>query len=156
MALTFVNQVGAVEGMNQAAPGTLIPESFVRWSQDVLFDRAGLMRRRGPFQAIRMYNANGTTNTDAFIESGADDEYVIGILSTYDPNGDPRIGMLVNTYDASANPTTRTILRVFDNAFKFLGEQVLFSGATAIENLSIISVKPALGGGVWVSLASDV
>ena len=48
--LTFVNQVGAPDGINQAGPGTFIPESFVRWAQDVLFDRAGLLRRRAPFK----------------------------------------------------------------------------------------------------------
>ena len=48
LSLTFVNQVGAPDGLNQAAPGSFIPESFVRWAQDVLFDRAGLIRRRGP------------------------------------------------------------------------------------------------------------
>ena len=35
--LTFVNQIGAADGLNQAAPGSFIPESFVRWAQDVLF-----------------------------------------------------------------------------------------------------------------------
>ena len=149
MALTFVNQVGAIDGMNQAAPGTLIPESFVRWSQDVLFDRAGLIRRRGPFDAFKMYNPDGTENEDAFVESGADHERVIGVFSTYDPTGEPRIGILVNSLTGSIN---ETIMRVFDNQFKFLGQEIL---PVVVETLSIVSAKPALGGGLWISISAD-
>ena len=116
MALTFVNQVGAVEGMNQAAPGTLIPESFVRWSQDVLFDRAGLMRRRGPFEKFKMYNPDGTENEDAFVVAPTNNEYVLGVFSTYDPLGVPRIAMIINS--VSTSNVTRTIMRVFDNQLK--------------------------------------
>lgn len=150
--LTFVNQVGAVEGMNQAAPGTLIPDTFVRWSQDVLFDRAGLMRRRGPFQKFTMYNNDGTENTDAFVESGADNEHVLGVFSTYDPNGTPRVAMIVNS---TAGTTTHSIIRVFDNQLKFLGEEMLIGGAVDIDNLSIVSAKAALGGGLWITFAGD-
>jgi hypothetical protein len=150
--LTFVNQIGAIEGMNQAAPGTLIPDTFVRWSQDVLFDRAGLMRRRGPFSKFTMYNSDGTENTDAFVESGASNERVLGVFSTYDPNGLPRVAMIVNS---TAGVTTQTIMRVFDNQLKLLGEEVLFGGVVDIENLSIVSAKPALGGGLWISFAGD-
>lgn len=152
--LTFVNQVGAVEGMNQAAPGTLIPESFVRFSQDVLFDRAGLMRRRGPFEKFKMYNANNTENTDGLFDhaiSGVDDERVLAVLSTYDPIGDERIGMLVDSYDQATN-TRESILRVFDNNFKYLGYEVL---PFDVAPLSIVSSKPALGGGLWVSVVDD-
>lgn len=150
MALTFVNQVGAVEGMNQAAPGTLIPESFVRWSQDVLFDRAGLMRRRGPFQKFRLYNSDGTEATDVRFGSGADNERVLGVFSSYDPNGAPRIAVIVN---ATTGVNTDTIIRVFDNQFKLLGKETLLAGD--VENLSIVSAKPALGGGLWISFAGD-
>jgi hypothetical protein len=152
--LTFVNQVGAVEGMNQAAPGTLIPESFLRFSQDALFDRAGLIRRRGPFDRFKMYNNDGTENTDGLFSyaiSGVDDERVLAILSTYDPVGAERIGMLVDSYDSATN-TRETLLRVFDNGFKYLGyEKLPFDVAP----LSIVSAKPALGGGLWVSIADS-
>jgi hypothetical protein len=154
LALTFVNQVGAVEGMNQAAPGTLIPDSFVRFSQDVLFDRAGLMRRRGPFEKFKMYNNNGTENTDGLFSyaiSGVDDERVLAVLSTYDPTGAERIGMLVDSYDRDTN-SRESILRVFDNNFKYLGYEKLPFDITP---LSIVSAKPALGGGLWVSVADD-
>jgi hypothetical protein len=152
--LTFVNQVGAVEGMNQAAPGTLIPESFVRWSQDVLFDRAGLMRRRGPFNKFKMLNNDTTTNTDGLFTyaiSGVTDERVLSVLSTYDPTGDERIGMLVDSYNKTSN-TRETLLRVFDKTFRFLGYEKL---PFVVTPLSIVSHKPALGGGLWVSICDD-
>jgi hypothetical protein len=154
LALTFVNQIGAVEGMNQAAPGTLIPESFVRWSQDVLFDRAGLMRRRGPFDKFDLYKTNPVTGlkevTD-FTRTGVEDERILAVLSTYDPTGAERIGMLVDSYEETG-ADRRTILRVFDNTFTFLGEETLPFDVTP---LSIVSAKPALGGGLWVSIADD-
>ena len=156
--LTFVNQVGAVEGMNQAAPGTLIPESFVRWSQDVLFDRAGLMRRRGPFNKFKMYDNSGTENIDGLFDhsvSGSpdlnDDERVIAVLSTYNPIGAERIGMLVDSFNQTTS-ARETILRVFDNNFKYLGYEVL---PFDVPLLSIVSAKPALGGGLWVSIVDN-
>ena len=152
--LTFVNQVGAVEGMNQAAPGTLIPESFVRWSQDVLFDRAGLMRRRGPFSKFTMLNNDTTTNTDGLFTyaiSGVTDERILSVLSTYDPTGAERIGMLVDSYNKTSN-TRETIFRVFDNTFRFLGYEKL---PFIVTPLSIVSHKPALGGGLWVSIVDE-
>lgn len=153
MALTFVNQVGAVEGMNQAAPGTLIPDSFVRWSQDVLFDRAGLMRRRGPFRRFKWYNSNNIEQTNYFLDADSDDEFVLGSFSTYDPNGTPIIGMLVSRFDESAGVKFSTEFRVFDNDFRLIGQEVLFEGTETIETLSVVTAKPALGGGLWISAA---
>jgi hypothetical protein len=140
--------------MNQAAPGTLIPETFLSWSQDVLFDRAGLMRRRGPFEEFDLFKAQTTgsgivdTKFD-FTDALANDERVLGVLSTYDPSGDERIGVLVHK---DVNNTFSNVLRVFNSSFVFLGEEVLPFSA---QPLSIMFARPALGGGLWVSLASD-
>ena len=150
--LTFVNQIGAVEGMNQAAPGTLIPDTFVRWSQDVLFDRAGLMRRRGPFTEFKTYKETSTNVKQEFDTTSvaAANERVLGMFSTYNPLGDVRIGMFVHVTDAIGDVSA--VLRVFDASFLFLGAQTLPFDVTL---LSIVSAKPALGGGLWISIASD-
>lgn len=150
--LTFVNQIGAVEGMNQAAPGTLIPDTFVRWSQDVLFDRAGLMRRRGPFTEFKTYKETSANVKQEFDTTSvaAANERVLGMFSTYNPLGDVRIGMLVHVTDAIGDVSA--VLRVFDASFLFLGAQTLPFDVTL---LSIVSAKPALGGGLWISIASD-
>jgi len=58
MALTYVNQIGAPEGLNQAMPATTLPDTYVRWAQDVLFDRVGTMRRRGPFGLVNLTNSD--------------------------------------------------------------------------------------------------
>ena len=145
--LTFANQVGAIYGMNQAAPGTLIPDTFVRWSQDVLFDRAGLMRRRGPFNDYTLYKEiNGSIVEWDPTDANAVDERILGVFSTYDPDGAERIGILVSLFDTSNNYST--ILRVFDNSFKFLGSEVL---PFNLPPLSIVVARPALGGGMWIS-----
>jgi hypothetical protein len=54
MALTYVNQVGAPDGLNQAMPATTLPDTYVRWAQDALFDQVGTIRRRGPFGLINL------------------------------------------------------------------------------------------------------
>lgn len=154
MALTFVNQIGAGEGMSQAAPGTLIPESFLRWSQDILFDKVGLIRRRGAFEKFDLYKTNATTGLPEvfdFTDVDAENEHILAVLSTYDPTGAERIGMLVDSYDEDTS-NRETILRVFDNSFTFLGEEVLPFDITP---LSIVTAKPALGGGLWVSIADN-
>jgi len=101
-----------------------------------------------------MYNNNGTENTDGLFSyaiSGVDDERVLAVLSTYDPTGAERIGMLVDSYDQAMN-ARETLLRVFDNQFKYLGyEKLPFD----VDPLSIVSAKPALGGGLWVSIVDD-
>jgi hypothetical protein len=102
LALTFVNQVGAVEGMNQAAPGTLIPESFVRWSQDVLFDRAGLMRRRGAFEGIEFFNKAFSTGI-ASIAAASGGSQEITLDSAYYINaGMLYKGMKINVQNSSS------------------------------------------------------
>ena len=151
--LTFVNQVGAVNGMNQAAPGTLIPETFVRWAQDVLFDRAGLMRRRGPFQKYTFYKtvSNVTSEWDyasLLTNPNADEQRMLGVFSTYDPQNNQRIGILVSTY-LSASSSYETTLHVFDNTFTYLGSETL---PFNIPPLSIVVGKPALGGGLLISV----
>jgi hypothetical protein len=59
MALTYVNQVGAPDGLNQAMPATTLPDTYVRWAQDALFDQVGTIRRRGPFGLISLTDSTG-------------------------------------------------------------------------------------------------
>ena len=147
--LTFVNQVGAVEGMNQAAPGTLIPESFVRWSQDVLFDRAGLMRRRGPFSDLGI----GILNANADLV----EERVIGSVFTYTPSGDTRIGVIVNVRLTTG---TFTILRVFDGSFVYLGSEIIIAqpvtgSNTVLPEFRIVSTHNGAQGGIWIIISDS-
>lgn len=88
MALTYVNQIGADEGIMQSAPNTAISEANLVWAQDVLFDRPGFIRRRGPL------NSRNAT------ELGAD-EMIAGVTSTLDPSGTWRLCALVSDADSS-------------------------------------------------------
>lgn len=82
MALTYVNQIGAVDGIIQAAPTTMIPESGIVWSRDILLDRMGTLRRRGPL-------------TDINVASLEENEYIAGAVSTHDPQGEWRMAAVI-------------------------------------------------------------
>jgi hypothetical protein len=74
--LTYANTLGAIEGINQSGSGVTIPDTFLRWAQDVLFDNNGIIKRRAPFQIFTLYNVAGTTITQpstntSFITTGA-------------------------------------------------------------------------------------
>jgi len=139
LSLTFVNQVGAPEGLNQAAPGSFIPESFVRWAQDVLFDRVGYLRRRAPFEIFPLYN-----NVAPFAETqpSTANERIITVVSTNNPLGDKCTAMILTGDSPTA---TRALL--YNEEFRNTGESTLVT----ITKDSIFDCKPASNGGLWLS-----
>lgn len=149
--LTYVNQVGAVEGMNQAAPGTLIPDTFVRWSQDVLFDRAGLIRRRGPIES-----ALTTGNLPApAAENAAHNERVIGVSSCLNPQNE-RVLAIIAYGNQANNPLTLNNTKLYfykPNAATGVNELKNTSTlAYSFDSNTTVDSKPALGGGAWIGL----
>jgi len=140
LSLSFVNQVGAANGMNQAAPGSFIPESFVRWSQDVLFDRVGYLRRRAPFTTLSLFNAAGT----ALDQPDVAGQRVLGVVSTRNPDNDNRIGVVVTSgsvtrilfYDSNYRKRSATVLETV------MADTIMFS-------------RPALDGGVFIGLLEN-
>jgi hypothetical protein len=106
--LTFVNQVGAVNGLSQAAPGSFIPDTYLRWAQDVLFDRVGYMRRRAPFQIFKLYN---TASPPTETQPSTTNERIIAVVSTLNPAGRKITGLVVTTGSASK-------IRFYDQEFK--------------------------------------
>ena len=135
--LTFVNQVGAVDGLNQAAPGAFIPDTFVRWAQDVLFDRAGYMRRRAPFTLFSLYN-NATPPVEA--QPSVANERVIGVFSTINPIGDRIIGLVVTTGSSSRVLFYNKDFREsFEAALDLVPRDAIFDG------------KQTSSGGMWLS-----
>lgn len=138
LSLTFVNQVGAVDGLNQAAPGSFIPESFVRWAQDVLFDRVGYLRRRAPFELFPTYN-NATIPTVAYPSTNG--ERAISLVSTMSPTGERITGLVLSTSSA-------TRLLFYDENFRNTGSSSL---GLVIPVESIFDCKPASNGGMWLS-----
>lgn len=51
--LTYANTLGSINGINQSGSGVTIPDTFLRWAQDVLFDNNGALRRRSPWSIFR-------------------------------------------------------------------------------------------------------
>ena len=138
--LTFANQVGAVNGMNQAAPGTFIPDSFIRWGQDVLFDRAGMIRRRAPWQGVRLFDETGVN----LAQPSVDGERVIGLVSTLNPENSARIGIVV-----SGPGTTRILF--YDDEYKVQCQCPLDN----VNEDSIVFSRPALGGGAFIGVMEE-
>jgi hypothetical protein len=141
--LTYANQVGAPEGLNQAAPGTFIPESFVRWAQDILFDRAGLLRRRAPFKTVDLYSFDGTR----FDFPDAQAQRVLGVISTLNPNNEVRIGIIVS----GGNPPATRILFYDKNYRKTCFCQI----NNVSSDSTIVFSRPALNGGVFIGVLEN-
>lgn len=141
MALTYVNQVGAVEGMNQAAPGTLIPDTFIRWSQDVLFDRAGLIRRRGPFSTSlsSIYNPSTASNN----------EKVLNVVSCLNPL-DERIVAVIVYSETSTGTVQNTKVYYYKKNGGTYAKQAGSSSLEAFVGKTSVDAKAALGGGAWL------
>lgn len=130
--LTFVNQVGAPDGINQAGPGTFIPESFVCWAQDVLFDRAGLLRRRAPFKNF----VYGT-----FVQPSVNNERAVGFVSTLNPAGERILGLVLTTGSSSR-------IKYYNSVYAASNDSDL--GFTLPQDC-IFDCKQANNGGMWLS-----
>jgi hypothetical protein len=140
LSLTFVNQVGAVNGMNQAAPGSFIPETFVRWSQDVLYDRVGYLRRRAPYSTLKLFNETGT----ALAQPNADEERVIGVVNTRNPNNENVLGIVVTD-----GTTTRVLF--YDKDYR----KTCFCEIASVRQDTVVFSRPALNGGVFIGLLEN-
>lgn len=149
MALTYVNQIGADAGIMQSAPNTGISEAHLVWAQDVLFDRPGFIRRRGPL------NSRGATEVAA-------GEMMAGVTSTTDPQGNWRLCSLVSDsnssrfvfYDSNGERTGWSWL-----PFKHPNGSYLFEN-TDVQNkdvrvdnpMTMMVGRQALGNGAFISV----
>ena len=135
--LTFVNQVGAPDGINQAGPGTFIPETFVRWAQDVLFDRAGLLRRRAPFKNF----VYGT-----FTQPSTNNERAVSFVSTLNPAGDRILGLVLTTGSGSR-------IKYYNSVYadNISGTEVSSDLGFTLPQDCIFDCKQANNGGMWLS-----
>jgi hypothetical protein len=135
-----VNQVGASGGMNHAAPGIFVPDTFVRWAQDVLFDRVGLLRRRAPFKTIALLSEDGTL----WAQPDGDKQRVIGLVATRNPKNENRFGIIVT--DAN---TTRVLF--YDDKYR----KTCFCVIDTVREDAIVFSRPALDGGVFIGIFED-
>lgn len=144
MALTYANQIGAISGLNQSGSGVSIPEDFVRWAQDVLFDRNGLLRRRAPFTVFPIYNQAGNPTVT---QPSVANERVVSAFSTLNPLGQRISAMFVT------NDTASRILFLDANnrGTHNTSNASTVSIVTGVPRDCVFDVKNASTTGMWLS-----
>ncbi len=168
MALTYVNQVGAPEGLNQAMPATTLPDTYVRFSQDVLFDQVGTVRRRGPFGLISLTNSTGSTESQPTPSTASTSERVLGIVGTKNPLGEQVMALFVHNNAGlgdqvdPSRATSPDAIKVYayDSSYRTKSVSTVRTFATndadfTCDSTAIFSATPALGGGSWISILDD-
>ena len=157
MALTYVNQVGAPEGLNQAMPGTTLPDTYVRWAQDALFDRVGTVRRRGPFTEMELYDAT----TGALSQpTSTGTQRVLGMMSTQNPNGDRVSALVVHDTSIVVGGNAGGVkVYFYDSSYRNIGSSILKTFVSGAADVSLIcnsnalfTSTAAIGGGVYFSI----
>jgi len=164
MALEYTGVPPAPRGMNLAGPSVFIDEAYCRWMQDILVDRPGQIRMRGPLSYWTGTNVAALSNN----------EQIIGMTETTigDTNGNPQwrgaIFTAVGTLTDGSEPSSNAKMYVFkpnSTSYEKIGSgfSLPFKLKTVYDssrgrwiNNTIIDAKPALGGGVWIGVIDDV
>ena len=152
MPLEFTSVPPVPRGMNLAGPSLFIDDAYCKWMQDVLVDRPGQTRMRGPL--THWYTGNTTAGHQG-----------LGAADTITPDGNWR-GAVFNTGSSTTNgayPSSSGEMNVFKNdatlvdtvtlPFKF--NTVWDSANNRWISNTIIDAKPALGGGVWIGVTDE-
>jgi hypothetical protein len=167
MALTYVNQISAPEGLNQAMPATTLPESYVRWAQDALFDQVGTIRRRGPFGLISLTDSTGANASQPTPVTSTTAERVLGTVGTKNPLGVQVLALFVHNnavdaVDPSSRATIAEAIKVYayDSSYRTKSTSTVrtFAATDAdftCDSTAIFYSTPALGGGAWISILDD-
>ena len=167
MALTYVNQIGAPEGLNQAMPATTLPDTYVRWAQDALFDQVGTIRRRGPFGLISLNDSTGANESQPTPVTSSTAERVLGTVGTKNPLGVQVLALFVHNnavdaVDPSSRATVAEAIKVYayDSSYRTKSTSTIrtFAATDAdftCDSTAIFYSTPALGGGAWISIVDD-
>ena len=167
MALTYVNQIGAPEGLNQAMPATTLPDTYVRWAQDALFDQVGTIRRRGPFGLISLNDSTGANESQPTPVTSSTSERVLGTVGTKNPLGVQVLALFVHNnavdaVDPSSRATVAEAIKVYayDSSYRTKSKSTIrtFAATDAdftCDSTAIFYSTPALGGGAWISIVDD-
>lgn len=150
MPLEYTSLPPVPRGMNLAGPALFIDEAYCKWMQDVLVDRPGEIRMRGPL--TRWVGDNTFSNT----------QQALGACDTITPAGAWRAAVFAtgDSNTTGTNPSANGIVKVFDADKNVIGTITLpfilktkwNSTTKHWESQTIIDAKPALGGGVWVGV----
>lgn len=174
MSLQFTSVPPVPRGMNLAGPPLFIDDSYCRWMQDVLVDRPGQLRMRGPLG----YWYNSADDSIGLSEG----QQIIGACETTISNstGIPEWRGAVFVANGPSNATlaaqstgisARVAVNGFMKVFKKVDNVPAIVGTVELPfvlnvqynydekrwvNLTTIDAKAALGGGVWVGVIDDV
>ena len=152
MSLEFTSVPPVPRGMNLSGPPLFIDDAYCRWMQDVLVDRPGQIRMRGPL--THWYTGGTPVGHQG-----------LGAADTITPDGNWR-GAVFNTGSSTTNgayPSSFGEMNVFDKDATLVGTVTLpfklntvwSSANNHWVNNTIIDAKPALGGGVWIGVTDE-
>jgi hypothetical protein len=174
MSLQFTSVPPVPRGMNLAGPPLFIDDSYCRWMQDVLVDRPGQLRMRGPLGY--WYN---TIDDSIGLSEG---EQIIGACETsissstgipewrgavFVARGPSNATLAAQSTGITARITSNGYMKVFKKVNNIpaivgtvelpfvLNVQYDYNEKRWV-NLTTIDAKAALGGGVWVGVIDDV
>lgn len=174
MSLQFTSVPPVPRGMNLAGPPLFIDDSYCRWMQDVLVDRPGQLRMRGPLSY--WYN---TIDDSIGLSEG---EQIIGACETtissstgipewrgavFVARGPSNATLAAQSTGITARITSNGYMKVFKKVNNIpaivgivelpfvLNVQYDYDEKRWV-NLTTIDAKAALGGGVWVGVIDDV
>jgi hypothetical protein len=152
MSLEFTSVPPVPRGMNLASPPLFIDDAYCRWMQDVLVDRPGQIRMRGPL-------------THWYMGGTPAGHQGLGAADTITPDGNWRGAAFVTGSSTTngAYPSSAGLMYVFNKDAGLVGTVTLpfklntvWSSATNHwTNNTIIDAKPALGGGVWIGITDE-
>ena len=154
MPIEYTGVPPVPRGMNMAGPSLFIDEAYCRWMQDVLVDRPGQIRMRGP---LTRWAADSAFSTR---------DQALGAFETITPDGNPRYAVIYAQGNSTitSHPTSVGKIKVFDSTGSAIsggtsGIDLPFTLRTKYnittkhwEEGTIIDAKPALGGGVWIGV----
>jgi len=151
MSLEFTSMPPAPRGMNLAGPPLFIDDAYCRWMQDILVDRPGEIRQRGPLTRWKegLSFSNG--------------QQILGACETINPAGAWRTATFItgNSDTSGSAISDYALVKVFDSTGIAIDEAIELpfvlntqwnSTNKHWEYNTIIDAKPALGGGVWIGV----
>ena len=155
MPLEFTSLPPAPRGMNLTAPPVFVDDMYCRWMQDILVDRPGQTRMRGP---LSLWGANTEIDTNESV-LGACEHYTadndwrgaVFVAAGVETDGDyPGGNGKVYVYSNPNNVPTHvgTITLPFKLKTRLVNDKWI--------NNTIIDAKPAHKDGVWISVFDDV
>jgi hypothetical protein len=137
IGLTTQTFDGLPGGMNLMLPPQDLDDTEARYLQDVLVDKPGLTRRRGPVTPVG--------GIAALTRKGS------GFIITLDPQGQTRYAVLTgDTSNGFLTVYDATLSATVDLAWPF----PLPTDPHGGHPYSLVDVKPALHGGSWIGMSS--